>query len=55
MSTENSEPDLNIPLTSEPEKQAPGNNNIDIMGAKLGQQQVENLNLFTQNLINQQW
>ena len=52
MFTENSEPDLNIPLTSEPEKQATEGNNIDIMCAKLGQQQVENLNLLTQNLAN---
>ena len=36
----------------EPEKQATEGNNIDIMCAKLGQQQVENLNLLTQNLAN---
>ena len=56
MSSENSEPDINIPLTSEPEehdlKQTPENSNIDIMFAKLRQQQIENLNLFTQNLAN---
>ena len=52
MSTENSEPDLNIPLTSEPEKQSPENSNFDIMCAKFGQQQDKNLNLFTQNLAN---
>ena len=56
MSTENSEPNFNIPLTSEPEKhdqkQAPENNDTDIMFAKLGQQQVENLNLFKQNVAN---
>ena len=33
-------------------KQAPGNNNIDIMYTKAGQQQIENLNLITQNLAN---
>ena len=56
MSTENSEPDFNILLTSKPEKpdlkQVPENNNFEIMCAKIGQQQVENLNLFTQNLTN---
>lgn len=53
---ENSEPNFNIPLASEPEKhtqtQALENNKIDIMCAKTGQQSVKNLNLFTQNLDN---
>ena len=44
MSTENLEPDFNIPLTSKADKynqkQAPENNNIDIMCAKIGQQQI---------------
>lgn len=44
MSKENLEPDFNIPLTSKPDKddqkQAPENNNIDIMCAKIGQQQI---------------
>ena len=56
MSTENSETDFIISLTSEPEKrdqkQALENINIDIICAKIGQQQVGNLNLFTQNLAN---
>lgn len=44
MSTENLEPYFNIPLTSKPDKdnqkQAPENNNIDILSAKIGQQQI---------------
>ena len=43
-------------MTSEEKRhdqnQSPENNNIDIMCAKTGQQQIEDLNLFTQNLAN---
>lgn len=53
MSTENSEVNFNIPLTLGPEKHDQKQGNIYIMCDKIGQQQVENLNLVTKNLGNE--
>ena len=56
MPPEISEPDFNIPLAWEPEKydqkQAIENNHNEIACAKIGWQEVKNLNLFTQKLGN---
>ena len=57
MSTESSELDFSITLTSQPpkkhhQKQVSENNNIDVMCAKIGQQQADNLYVFMQNLAN---
>ena len=57
MPPEISDPDFNIPLAWEPEKydqkQAIENNHNDTACAKIGWQEVQNLNLFTQKLGNQ--
>ena len=57
LSTQNSELDFSITLTSEQQnkhdqKQISENNNINIMFANIAQQQADNLNAFTQNLAN---
>lgn len=57
LSTQNSELDFSITLTSEQQnkhdqKQVSENNNINIMFANIAQQQADNLNVFTQNLAN---
>lgn len=57
LSTQNSELDFSITLTSEQQnkhdqKQISENNNINIMFANIAQQQADNLNVFTQNLAN---
>lgn len=57
LSTQNSELDFSITLTSEQQnkhdqKQVSENNNINIMFANIAQQQADNLNAFTQNLAN---
>ena len=41
-----------MPLAPEPEKHDKKQAKIDIMCAKIGQQQRENWNIFTQNLAN---
>lgn len=57
LSTQNSELDFSITLTSEQQnkhdqKQVSENNNINIMFANIAQQQADNLDVFTQNLAN---
>ena len=57
LSTQNSELDFSITLTSEQQnkhdqKQVSENNNINIMFANIAQQQADNLNVFRQNLAN---
>lgn len=57
LSTQNSELDFSITLTSEQQnkhdqKQVSENNDINIMFANIAQQQADNLNVFTQNLAN---